>query len=149
MFVTSGFANWDDGPLGWLGGATGMISLMANITTFGAVRKAYLPNDSQNAEQASTGRFIWTTVSILTQLAVSVILMLLARFISSGSTHIYSIRVVAVLAALLCVTAAIYDAARLYKERDERFDDEYLDNEYLDNDATEQNFEQRGSVRLE
>ncbi|KAK5729488.1 hypothetical protein LTR17_011908 [Elasticomyces elasticus] len=143
MFVTSGFANWDDGPLGWLGGATGMISLMANITTFGAVRKAYLPNDSQNAEQASTGRFIWTTVSILTQISVSIFLMLLARFISSGLTHIYPIRVVAVIAALLCVTAAMYDAARLYKERGEQFDDEYLDD-----DATEQNFE-RGSVRLE
>ncbi|KAK5701669.1 hypothetical protein LTR97_004487 [Elasticomyces elasticus] len=68
---------------------TGVISLMANTTTFGAVRKAYVPNDSQNAEQASTGRFIWTTVSILTQLALSVLLILLGRFNSSDFTHIY------------------------------------------------------------
>ncbi|TKA67773.1 hypothetical protein B0A55_06874 [Friedmanniomyces simplex] len=144
LFATTTLDNFDEGKPAWLGGATGMVSLAVNAVTFARLQKAILPDNSQTPEQASTNSFIWTVVSILTQLFVSFLMLLLARGLPVMSSRLQLERNVAVLAAILSATAAIYDIVRLFKGRGESLNDE----EYPEDDAREHSYGQQGDVRL-
>ncbi|KAK3072863.1 hypothetical protein LTR53_006049 [Teratosphaeriaceae sp. CCFEE 6253] len=145
LFVTTTLDNFDDGHPAWLGGATGMVTLMANLGTFSALRKADAASPAQTLEQASTNNFIWTMVSILVQLFLSFLFYLLARSVPLQTGRLAIERNIATVAAIFCVITAVYDAVRLCKNRREGFDDGDDD---LDEDAVSHNYGHGNAVRL-
>ncbi|KAK6434146.1 hypothetical protein LTR95_009674 [Oleoguttula sp. CCFEE 5521] len=125
VFVTRplSFSNGDEVKFAWLCSATGMICAVVDGVAFGALRKLETAHMSLTLEQQGTRSFVTTTVAVLGQLAVGVVMVAIAMGAPQNREWMGLLKFIAFLAATLNVVSCVYDIVKQRQSRQESEDD--------------------------